>query len=439
MEQSYREGRSDLIEYSLDGLTIAWDLIEATGAFSDVEREEITDYLYHLATLNRDKYFVYQCLDQPLEAVMFYNRHQIAGTFWMGLAGEYFGRTCLLSPEQRQLADHWVANAQHYLERLSQSYFYSDGVALVHDEGGLVLRYALRTGNLDLVDNGNLRLLADYWVANHDNLGFESSSGHNGYTRRGPQAGEVLNVADWLFPGEGYQWFRRQLGRRPYEPFLFYASSWGGFSFPYYNWETPVSDGGADRLQARMGGICVLPLGRGFDGYLRRYPELWQGGYQRTAGRYVYQPAPYEESWKRIALRSGFGRDDQYLVLDGLQGVEWSYDDLNALVQYDDLGERLLKSQWDARTPESRLELNTLFVSNGTPGSRQSVAARLQTAYDGGPCAVLASTAALHDGVAWTRRLFWQKRGWIAVADERTFRTSRGPLRAPARVTVDSH
>jgi FG-GAP-like repeat len=418
LEQAYGEGRSDLIEYSLDGLTIAWDLIEETDAFSDAERGQITDYLFQLAYLNRDKYFVYKCLDRPLDEVMFYNRHQIAGTFWMGIAGEYFVRNCLLSPDQLQLAEYWVANAQHYLKRLSQSYFYSDGVALMHDEGGLVLRYALRTGNLDLVDNGNLRLLADYWVANHDNLGFESSSGHNGFTRRSPQAGEVLNVADWLLPGEGYEWFRRQLGRWPYEPFLFYASTWAGFGFPYYNWETPATDGGAEGLRSCMTGISVLPLGPGFDAYLRRYPDLWQGGYQRVAGRYVYQPIPYEQSWKRIALRSGFGRDDQYLVLDGMQGVEWSYDDLNALVQYDDLGERLLKSQWDARNVESRLEMNTLFVSSGVPAQKQSVAGQLRTAYDGGPYALLASTAALHDGVAWTRRLFWQKQGWIAIADE---------------------
>ncbi|MBI2299656.1 MAG: VCBS repeat-containing protein [Armatimonadetes bacterium] len=418
LEQAYAEGRSDLIEYSLDALTLAWDLVEETDLFSDAERAEITDWVYRLAWLNRGKYFVYKCLDRPLSDVMFWNRHQIAGTFWLGMAGEYFLRSTALDAEQQQECEAWRANAEHYLDRLEQSYFYSDGTCLMNDEGGMVLRYALRTGRLDLVDRGSLRLLADYWALSHSNLGFEASNGHNGNTQCGPQSGEVLNAAEWLHPGEGYGAYRRRLARWPYTPFLFYAGSWTGFGFPFYNWETPADDTGAAWLQARLTGVTVQPLGEGFDAYLRRYPELWQGGYQRTAGRYLFEPAPYEQSYKRLGLRSGFARDDQYLVLDGLQGTEWSYDDLQSLVAYDDLGERLLKAQWDARTPEGRLELNTLAVSNGTPGSRQSVAARLLTAFDAGPYAAVASTAALHDGVAWTRRIFWEKQGWIAVADE---------------------
>lgn len=44
--RSYREGRLDLMDYSGGALTIAWNLIEQTDAFSDAERDQISDYLF---------------------------------------------------------------------------------------------------------------------------------------------------------------------------------------------------------------------------------------------------------------------------------------------------------------------------------------------------------------------------------------------------------
>jgi hypothetical protein len=418
LTQSYREGRGDLMDYSGGELTIAWDLIQHSDAFSDADRDAVTDYLFQLADLNRRAYYAYHCKDIPLADVKFHNRHQIAGTLWLGREADYLARNCLLSPAQQLLADQWRGDAERYLQRLVQSPFYSDGVQLINDEGGLVLRYALMTGKLDFADNGSLRLLADYFVVNHDNLGELMSSGHGGGTRCGAEGGEILNAAGWLFPNEGYQWFRQRLGRSAYRPFLWYVAGYFGLGFPYFNYDLPPRDDGSAKLTRRMEGIEVLPMGEAFAGYLQRYPQIAEGGYQRLPGRYHYAPSPAAPSWKRIALRTGFAPADQYLALDGLQGLEWSDDDINAIVRYDDLGEPLLKSKWDARDVESRLEMNTLLVSNGTPGAKQSVAARLAATADLGPEALLGSLAAEHDGVAWTRNVLWRKNAWFLVADE---------------------
>ena len=314
-----------------------------------------------------------------------------------------------------------------------------------------MLRYSLMTGNLDLAENGSLRLLADYWVANHDNLGWMTSSGTNGSTRCVPAGGEVLNVAGWLFPGEGYQWFRQRLGRWPYRPFLFYAACYG-IGSPYFNYEMPPADDGSARLKRRMDGVLVLPISEAFDTHLRRHPQMAQGGFQRLPGRYLCDPGTYAQSWKRIVLRGGFEPADQYLALDGMQGLEWSYDDVNAIVRYDDLGQTLLKSQWDARTVESRLEMNTLLASNGTPGAKQSVVAQLAATADLGPESLLGSLAAHHDGVAWTRNLFcarmpgswWPTRSarsaagtisWPKPGSHGTRSLSTAQRRRPRRVT----
>ena len=97
LAQAYREGRSDLMDYSGGELTIAWDLIQQTGAFSEADRGQITDYLFQLAYLNRDAYYAYRCKDIPLADVKFRNRHQIAGTLWLGREADYLARNCTLS------------------------------------------------------------------------------------------------------------------------------------------------------------------------------------------------------------------------------------------------------------------------------------------------------------------------------------------------------
>ena len=151
---------------------------------------------------------------------------------------------------------------------------------------------------------------------------------------------------------------------------------------------------------------------------MAKHPDMFEGGYQRTPGRFHYDLVPYERSWKRIVLRSGFEPNDQYLTLDGLQGIEWSYDDIQSIITYTDLGQSLLKSQWDDRPVESRLDMNSVFVSRGRPGQKQSVASECVRALDAGPHGLLSLKSLHHDGMTWTRHIFWSQGEWILVADE---------------------
>jgi|GEM_PF-2594298 len=414
--KAYEEGKSDLMDYSGGELSIAWEIIEASPVFTDTERQQINDYIFQLACLNKNAYYLYKCKDMPFAEMDFYGRHSIAGTFWFGIESDYLVRNFDLTIQQRQLADEWHADAYHYLQRLSQSYFYSDGTSLVDNEGELVTRYALMTGVYDCIDNGSLHQLADYWVDNHAPSASVAYSGHNG--TGAPASGCVLNAGAWQYPGEGYSWFRQSLGRQSYHSFLFYMAEWTGMNIPYFNWEMPPVDDGSSKLKSRITGIDVLPLAKAFHEYIELHPDHWNGGYERTPGRYYYDPVPYNQAYKRIALRGGFGKNDQYLVLDGMQGVEWSYDDINNIACYEDLGRALLKPQWGARSVESRLEMNTLFISSGVPENKQSIAAKLLAAADFKSCGFVSSLAQHHDGAAWTRNIFWQKGEKMIIADQ---------------------
>jgi len=67
IRELYKEGRPDLMDYSGAGLTIAWDLIEESDAFTEIERQPITDFIFDMAFLNRNVYYLVKCKDLPLE------------------------------------------------------------------------------------------------------------------------------------------------------------------------------------------------------------------------------------------------------------------------------------------------------------------------------------------------------------------------------------
>jgi len=408
LEAGYREGQHDIMDYAGPQFTIAWDLIEESDIFSESDRQRITDYLFRLGNLSSKAYYIVHCKDKPLNEIVLGGRHAVAGTFWLGLTADYFARNCRLTSKQKTLTDEWHANARRFLQRLSGSYLYSDVPVFIRDEMQIVTRYSMMVGEMEIVDNGTLRSLADYWVANNNNL------------QQSSQGSEMLNLAGWLFPGEGYQWFRSNLcGRWSYSEFFFYTMTYSiGVPMPFYHWELPAKDDGSARLKERMTGIFVTPIPDALHEYTRNHPQARAvGGVSGMGYRYPEESVPPSRSWKTITFRSGFEKQDQFLLLDGLQGLNGN-DDLNAVLQYDELGQQFLTPKLNKQVLESRLDLNSVFVSHGRPEATQSTMATLETAVDLGPHGLVRSQAKQHDGVQWTRNIFWQKEGWFLFADE---------------------
>lgn len=423
-------------EYDIITLIVGWDLIEDTGVFTEAERQTITNIIYELIETNKDSWFIVRCRDLPLADIDFGGRHLIGGTLGYGLAARYFARNCLPTPQQAQDLAGLQAHAAQYLRRLSQSYFYSDGTSVIHDDGEMAMRYALLTGDLDYVDNGALRGLADYYVAGNDNLGRYASAGLQGGGVQSPRGGATLNAAGYFYPESGYQWFRRRLGRWVDTCFCFYHEDWWGIGSRYYNWEMPPSAEGSGVIERQATGITVLPVPQAFSEFSQRDREHWRGGVGHVPGRYYYDPVPFDRSWKRIVLRSGLERDDQYFLLDGMQGVEWSFDDVQAIHYYNDLGRRLLTPQPN-KLNITRLEMNTLFASGGRPGNRQSVAAELEGAADLGPHGLVRTRVANHDGGTWSRSVLWVKEAFFLLADEFTPHAAGPHLLCQTWVSMD--
>ena len=179
------------------------------------------------------------------------------------------------------------------------------------------------------------------------------------------------------------------------------------------------ADNDAAKLKGAWRGCEVLPIGEAFAGHLRRHPQMARGWLPAPAGPLPVRSGPYAQSWKRVVLRGGFEPADQYLALDGVQGLEWSYDDINAIVRYDDLGQPLLKSKWDAR---DRREPAGDEHADGRATACRGPSNRWRHNWRRRPISaresLLGSLAAEHDGVAWMRNVLWRKNAWFLVADE---------------------
>jgi len=413
LERAYAEGAATLMDYGGPSFTIAWDIIEATDLFSDSERSEIDEYMHFHARTSRDAYFAMHCKDTPMDEIVLGGRHQVSGTFWLGIYGEWLKRGFEVDDEQRQFADDLQAHALVFARRMGQSYLYTGVPMFIRDETQLMLRYSLMIGETGFIENGTLAQIADYYVYT------------NGNANRYSEGRETLNAAGWLLPGNGYRWYSStRVARTGTTEFFFFVTDdcyirLYGNDFqplPYYHWETPATDDGSEALKARMSGLSILPVPKPLLDFMKSRPA---DDYHLTSygKNYPTELMESEGVWKCIAFRTGLDSSDQFLLLNGIFGV-CGDPTVQAVEACEDRGRQWLKLRADAQMVDSRMDLSTLFVSDGSAGGPQSACSRLVGAADLGPFALLGTRLSHHDGVAWTRRVFWQKGGWFLIADE---------------------
>jgi len=410
LEQGYKDNRVDLMDYSGPALVLAWDMLEETDAFTDAERQKITDYLYHLAMLNRNAYYIINSKNVPIDEMAFETRHHISGNMWFWLEAEYMMRNCALDPEQKRIATEWKTQSERYLDRIGQNPYYSSNQGFIMDEGELATRWTLASGKMDFFNSGNFRSLADYWVSTVDSRGRAILDRSNSVANQ-----QLARIADWMYPGEGYASLLRNTKIPYFYQFVFYASAMHGHAFSVFAWgyHTPLRSNSLKVMKSRMDGVFVCPLGTGLHDYLNKFGRI-----DPYLPNYSYDPTPYNQEGNRITLRTGFQKDDQFFVLTGMQGSYYSLGEINSISSYMDFGTSLLRNQAQNKPIESTLDMNSLTISTGKPYGQQSIAGKLVDCTDLGKYAMVANRVERHGCAGWTRRIFWQKHGWFVVADE---------------------
>jgi hypothetical protein len=156
--------------------------------------------------------------------------------------------------------------------------------------------------------------------------------------------------------------------------------------------------------QGALTGLTVLPLSE-YHWKLAQSPITDGVGPVTT---------PVDQCVDKVMLREGFGRNDQYLLLNGFQNTVMGCVDGNAIVRFCDQGEVCL---FQSTQEEGHDTKNTVWVSNGRNDEPLEGCVERGPMADLGEVCFSSTRLPRYHGTDWERNLFWRKGGVLVVMD----------------------
>lgn len=354
---------------------IIWDLIEESPLFTDDDRRAINQKLLAYArgndgTAGRERLLA--AAEQHNESKKLLDRH------------DAMQANCTLT-HSRYLnkywpADEWEQNldaVRQYYDRLMTSAKGWRDEGNMHTYLECPLMAALLLRDRRLIDSGALRHYAELVLMFCDNRGSMTTFG-------GGYPSSVLRASAALLDEPGL------LATLPRSEEAERAA--GRFPPPY----------GFMNGQAWDTGLQPEPMQKMIGVYHRPLTE-WQW-------EHYGKGIPFEQGMDKLTMRSGFGPDDQYLLLDGISvGGGKPLPNRNAILSF--------------------VQDGRMFLSGGT---HSVVVSREGLGQGEGQIVALEATANLptfgyshtrvpdHPFSTWDRRIFWRKGKWLVVLDQVT-------------------
>ena len=129
------------------------------------------------------------------------------------------------------------------------------------------------------------------------------------------------------------------------------------------------------------------------------------------------QAVPIAKSFDKLTMRSGFERDDQYLLLDGLYGGpdEKPWSDVNSIVEFGQNGRTFLVSDIGG---QNAVNHNVVTVSKDGLGRPPARVASLEALANLPGFGYSHSRIEEHAFSSWSWHIFWRRGRWFVVRDE---------------------
>lgn len=374
---------TDSSHYTAHMHTLIWDLIEESPAFNESDRREITARLLRHARGPDGTAGAAQLAKYPVETRML-DRHSSMQAICTLVSSRYFGKYWP--------SDEWRRNTeivQRYFDRQMtvgkcDSDLSGRGI-YTYPECALIP--SLLLGDRRIIESGALRNMAELCLMHCDNTGYMPDTGQNSFDSY-PIA--MLGLCAALL-NDG-----RLLSTMPLRE---EAERIGGFT----NLTMEFTHG-----QAWTTGLRPQPM------------EKMVGVYHVPLTPFEHQlrgkAVPIEKSLDKLTMRTGFGRNDQYLLLDGLHGGpnEKPWPNANAVVHFTQNGRIFLVSDVGGENPANH---NVVCVSKEGMGELPERAASLESTADLVSFGYSHSRLARHMFSSWDRHIFWRKGGWFVVLD----------------------
>lgn len=377
----------------------------ATGIFKDDERQLVEQRLLHNALNNSDWTGKSAMTRSPASMNGGLSRHAISGLTGQFILFEYLHHVGNV-PDDRAAA---VAKGHAHLRSVAESFVDQkrmrgniegqEGMDVLNNLAGLYLHL----GDGRVVADGVLQRMADYYVANFDNLGCQAGQDsyitcRPGYHYASATGGLPVLLAG-LFHRDGqYRWLSENLKR---------------FMFSHLSVLPPpemkaITRAARPALPERLVGVATVPM------------DPWvYGSCADRAADDVLTPvnAPHERTFSKAVFRDGFESDDAYLMLQGVNlGAQTMREGLqgNSIVRYTELGSLLLFHNTQRQTSWAR---NVVSVSRGEPDP-QSAACVLKAHFESPVVSAVQSLQQDEGGVSWLRTIVRRRHGYFVVIDE---------------------
>ncbi|HPA18365.1 MAG TPA: hypothetical protein PLU30_11515 [Verrucomicrobiae bacterium] len=377
MPNNYIEGVHKLLP--------AWELMEETPFFSDAERLKMVNVVLEVAYRNATAWEHY-LKDPRREAIDSHGGERVQS---LRLAGLYFG-------DRYGINRQWVTMSDEAINFMNTTPRSCDGYRLGCGHCTRLNEYARRSGDMRYLENRTCRQQADLVMACTDNQGYTLSIGDAGdmNTRidRNWNMARFMGEVAWYYKDPSYVWFTRNLAYHEL-PFMGFVTG-----------EKPPPP-------ERFIGLVVLPMHPVIYGRVKDD--------ERNTVR-TFEPAPpltvkCEEAFDKLMFREGLDPNQQYLLLDGVSGMDHGHIDGNGIARFSDLARIwLFDVGWTRVYPRDHNML--LVVKDGASEAPQKFT-RLDFSADTGTAAFTKTTIPDYSGVDWSRHLFWLKGGWVLALD----------------------
>ena len=346
-----------------------WDLVEEMPGLSDADRLRITNFILDLVRDCRKVGYFRKMRPGELRW-----NHQTVPALGMLWAGEYFGKYYGL-PE----AQDWTALARMCFEPQLQAFKpLEDAQAYQWGTLSQVITYTHASGDYTYFQSNNARRSAELAYMTLDNLGYVACFGDHGASPNASHVPQMAGWADWFYSDPRFAWVAgpRSLGRaEPREP--------------------------VDLI-----GTVAFPMHR----------EVYRGVKEGRVRAPMPPTSPFERTFDKISFRSGFGPQNQYMLLDGYSRGHHLHYDGNAIVRLTDRGRIWLHdSDYIRAMPKYH---NAVTIVRDGQSMHIPPVCGLDLLGDFTHAGITQTSVRDYNGMDWFRSIVWLKdRFWLVVDD----------------------
>ncbi len=134
-------------------------------------------------------------------------------------------------------------------------------------------------------------------------------------------------------------------------------------------------------------------------------------------GAYV-RDVPFEKTFDKIFFRSGWAKEDEYLLLDGISGGSHSYQDGNCIVRFTSGGKSWFGGSSGMDPGSVRDHVGVSVARDGTGPGCESRYAVLRYVKEDEFASVSGTTITYPEQADWDRHIVHSRSGWFLVVDE---------------------